>query len=62
MSGYVSVVYPLIVFSVNRFVIEMNKLPDTRKSEDVSLRFFLCEPKAGLEPATYALRMRCSTN
>lgn len=23
---------------------------------------FLFEPKAGLEPATYALRMRCSTN
>ena len=23
---------------------------------------FFEEPKAGLEPATYALRMRCSTN
>ena len=25
-------------------------------------RFSALEPKAGLEPATYALRMRCSTN
>ena len=24
--------------------------------------FGIFEPKAGLEPATYALRMRCSTN
>ena len=33
-------------------------------SKNIGVRWapIFFEPKAGLEPATYALRMRCSTN
>ncbi len=37
--------------------IKKKKSP-VMQTKDFSFR----EPKAGLEPATYALRMRCSTN
>ncbi len=33
-----------------------------KKTEDRIVFCLFCEPKAGLEPATYSLRMNCSTN
>ena len=38
------------------------KILENKKAKTYIVFAILCEPKAGLEPATYALRMRCSTN
>ena len=38
------------------------KISENKKAKTYIVFAILCEPKAGLEPATYALRMRCSTN
>ena len=45
---------------LNRTYLKRSTFPIVTKKE--ALMGFLIQPIAGLEPVTYALRVRCSTN
>lgn len=50
--------------SGNHFIV-LPRFDASIYKKDISIRYVLFnsfEPKAGLEPATYSLRMNCSTN